>query len=344
MAGTSFDPSRALKMWFGETGRAARMSTLFQALDVRYSRTLTSSYDGAAFDPGLGFQFALGGPDGFRKTQDHLATMASFSDQFTVQTGFLLRKDLTLSALGQFSRSDNYTRRLDNTQALIEGKQQRLPDLGLGWTDSLAWLKNWEPFGRGKFRPLGWLRAITTLRVDAHFVATRSQTFVAAESADQPADLRVDDSKRYPINASIAWNDMTGGLLTNFRYEKLTTTGSHPGSLTQTQTQDLSADLSRSFPLPPSWGLRSRLRAHMGWTQHTSSSYITVQNADHPSRLTDNGTTAFNLNADTDIASNLKFSLSGAHVVSYDNNFNRKLTQFVLTMTFTLQYQTGVIR
>ena len=46
----------------------------------------------------------------------------------------------------------------------------------------------------------------------------------------------------------------------------------------------------------------------------------------------------FNINADTDVADNMTFSLQGSRVVTFDRNFNRRFVQTVITAVFQLQF------
>ena len=62
------------------------------------------------------------------------------------------------------------------------------------------------------------------------------------------------------------------------------------------------------------------------------------------SRLADNGRQAITLNADTDVADNVTFSLQSARIVTFDNNLNRRFTQYVLTATLQLSFFAGELR
>jgi hypothetical protein len=61
------------------------------------------------------------------------------------------------------------------------------------------------------------------------------------------------------------------------------------------------------------------------------------------SRLTDNGRTAVSLNADTDLADNMTFSLQASRVVTFDRNFNRRFTQTVLSAVLNIQFFGGAL-
>jgi hypothetical protein len=78
-----------------------------------------------------------------------------------------------------------------------------------------------------------------------------------------------------------------------------------------------------------------------------SSAQSWVQNrsaAAKQSRLADNGRQAINLNADADVAENLTFSLTGARIVTFDNNLNRRFSQIVFTAVLQVSFFAGEIK
>ncbi|HYV96854.1 MAG TPA: cell surface protein SprA [Gemmatimonadaceae bacterium] len=342
-AGSVFDPGRALKRWFGAQGKRAAIADRFQQLDISWSHTLTSSFDGAPFTPGFGYQFAAGGLDAFLEHENQRATIAAETQTLVFSTGFKLRNDLNLTTRMQTASTDNYTRRLDNTQAVIQGRQQTLPNIGVRWSDSLPWLKRWQPFGEGTFKPFGWMHVVSTVGFNGAFDKTRNATFAPGETADATGDRRVGLTRHYgPFSAAVNYVDV-GGLNTTFRYDLIKRTDSVPGSLTATTQREIAGDISRAFSLPRRWNLPGRLRTRFGWARTSQATFVTVSSADKPSRLADNGSTRLNLLADTDVMPRVKFSLQGTRVVTFDNNYNRRLSQMMLSAVFNLQYDIGNI-
>jgi hypothetical protein len=118
-----------------------------------------------------------------------------------------------------------------------------------------------------------------------------------------------------------------------------------PGSVTNGNSAEASAELGRTFKLPSDWNLKSGLRARLGFQQTRTKSYVeNLFAAGSRSRLTDNGRQAFTLNADTDVADNATFSIQGSRIVNFDRNFNRKLTQTVITAVLQMQFFAGDLR
>ena len=84
---------------------------------------------------------------------------------------------------------------------------------------------------------------------------------------------------------------------------------------------------------------------HLGFQQTTAQSDVSNGlAAGLQSRLADNGRRAITLNADTDIAQNLTFSLQSAQIVTFDNTLNRKLTQIVLSAILQFKFFAGEMR
>jgi hypothetical protein len=64
-----------------------------------------------------------------------------------------------------------------------------------------------------------------------------------------------------------------------------------------------------------------------------------VSRADRTSsRITDNGRYTFNIGADTEVSQSVSFSLTGARTVTFDENFNRRFTQTVISAVMNLQF------
>jgi hypothetical protein len=83
----------------------------------------------------------------------------------------------------------------------------------------------------------------------------------------------------------------------------------------------------------------------MSYQRAETQSYVSnAAAASARSRLTDNGRTAFSMNADTDVAENVTFSLQGSRVVTFDRNFNRRFTQVIVSTVFQIQFFGGALR
>ena len=97
------------------------------------------------------------------------------------------------------------------------------------------------------------------------------------------------------------------------------------------------------FRLPADWQLRSNLRTRLAYQSTGASANVANAFASgQRSRLADNGRRAISLNADTDVSENVTFSLQSAHIVTFDNNLNRRFTQVVLSAVLQIAFFAGV--
>ena len=124
-----------------------------------------------------------------------------------------------------------------------------------------------------------------------------------------------------------------------------------PGSLTLGDTKRLSFDLARNVSLPKKWNTRTgKLRTRVSYqseeTVATVGGSTAAALATEPtfSVLTNNGRRAFNVNADTDVSELLTFSLTGSHILSFDRNYNRRLTNTVVSVILTVKFFAGELR
>jgi len=326
--GANVDLPAALRAYFRDSLVTPLLVQVLQPIDIQASRSLVSAFDGAPFTPGLGYQLGWGGIDHFRTQNGLNATSAGSNAQVTLSTGLRLPLGMAVTTRMQRVSTRNWTRRLDNTLTMIDGEQRTLPDLTL----------------RLSLRPRFASRVITSLGGSLRFLNTRQSSILPSDLAGTPADVRVSRVTSTPVNGSITWNVGTG-LMTSFGVGSTHRLDSLPGSIAESRARDVSADVSRSVKVPARWKLKSEVRTRVSYQQSTAQSWVQGQSAGATrSRLSDNGRTAFNLNADADVAENLTFSLTGARIVTFDNNLNRRFSQIVFTAVLQVSFFAGEIK
>jgi len=326
--GANIDLPAALRAYLHDSLVTPVLVQMLQPVDVQASRSLVSAFDGAPFTPGLGYQLAWGGIDHFRAQNGLNATSAGVNTQLTLSTGLRLPFGLSMTTRVQRVNSRNWTRRFDNTQTVIDGEQITLPDLSLRLT----------------LRPRFASRVITSVGGSVRYLNTRQSSVVPNEMAGAPADVRVSRVNSYPVNGSITWNVGTG-LMTSFGIGTTHRVDSLPGSVAESRSRDVNADISRAIKMPARWKLKNDLRTRMSYQQSGAQSWVQNQSAaSKRSRLADNGRQAINVNADADVAENLTFSLTGARIVTFDNNLNRRFSQIVFTAVLQIAFFAGEIK
>ena len=326
--GANIDLPAALRAYLHDSLVTPALVRVLQPIDVQASRSLVSAFAGAPFTPGLGYQLGWGGIDHFRTQNGLNATSAGSNSQVRLSSGLRLPLGMALIARMQRINSRNWTRRYDNSQAIIDGQQVTLPDLTLRLT----------------LRPRFASRVITTIGGNLGYLNTRQSSVVPSELAGTPPDVRVSRVSKWPLNGSITWNVGTG-LMTSFGLGTTHRLDSLPGSIAESRSRDVSADVSRAFRMPASWKLKNDLRTRLGYQQGNAEAFVQNQNGVATrSRLADNGRQAINFNADADVAENLTFSLTGARIVTFDNNLNRRFSQLVFTAVLQISFFAGEIK
>ena len=326
--GANIDLPAALRAYLHDSLVTPVLIQVLQPIDIQASRSLVSAFDGAPFTPGLGYQLGWGGIDHFRAQNGLNATSAGTNAQVTLSTGLRLPLGLAVTTRMQRVNSRNWTRRFDNTQAVIDGEQLTLPDLTLRLT----------------LRPRFASRVITSVGGSLRYLNTRQSSVVPSELEGFPADVRVSRVTSYPINGSITWNVGTG-LMTSFGLGSTHRLDSLPGSIAESRSRDINADVSRGIKMPERWKLKNDLRTRVSYQASSAQSWVQNQSATAKrSRLADNGRQAINVNADADVAENLTFSLTGARIVTFDNNLNRRFSQIVFTAVLQVSFFAGEIK
>jgi hypothetical protein len=178
-----------------------------------------------------------------------------------------------------------------------------------------------------------------SLGANAGYAKSLATSFLPGDEFGQRPELRGSRVRTIPLNTSIAWG-FGRGLTTSAGYTMTSRTDSLPGSVADGRAEEMSVDVGRTFRFPKSLGftVENDVRARIGWQQTRASTYISDLTRGGSSRLADNGRSAVSLNADTDLSETVIFTLQGSRVITYDNNFNRRATQYVLSTVLQVQF------
>ena len=336
-AGTQLQIGRLLMARGDEKSWIHRLGKMFAPTDISWQQDITSNYDNTIFDPGVGYQFGLGGIDVFRGiTNNHLATAAGRVRNFNTIGALNLPLSLNVQSRYERGSTETWTRRsIDGFQALITSDRRTVPDISVRWS--------WRP-------PARFVKIISMLQVNGRYVVTEQQTVIPTETGGL-SDRSSQTSRSQPISGSITWAFL-GNLTTNGSVDKTHREDNRPGSLTVGDTKRMSVDLARNFPLPKKWNTRTgQMRGRFSFQSEETvatvggSSDATLSTAAPTSSvLTNNGRQAFNVNADTDLSELLTFSLTGSHVLTFDRNYNRRLSNTVLSVVLQLRFFAGELR
>ncbi|MGH7663351.1 MAG: cell surface protein SprA [Gemmatimonadaceae bacterium] len=338
-AGAVFDLGGAISRFADDSSMLRRITSVIQPVDVSYTRSLISAFDGTPLDPPLGYQLGLGGVDDFRSVSGRLATSAGVTRNLGASHALSL--PFGTSLLSRFNRvkSTNWTRRPGDAQAPVHNSSVTFPDISFRWS----------------FRPTALGGIISSVGSQVGVRHTQASTLIepiaqgggssggGGSGRGGVAERSSSDIQQYPINGSITWA-LAGGFSTSGGYSLTLREDVRPGSRTTASTRDVSVDVAKQFRPPAGWNLESDIRVRMGYQQSHSESHAFSLSTAEESRLTDNGRRSFNINADTNFDENLSFSLQGARIVTFDRNYDRRFTQTVITAVLQLDFFAGELR
>ncbi|MBA3342716.1 MAG: cell surface protein SprA [Gemmatimonadaceae bacterium] len=342
-AGVTIDLPRAAQLYADSTGRMRRMLTAIQPIDVTYNRSLISVFDQTPFAPPLSYQLAFGGVGDFRELRGRPATSAGLVTQLSANHTVLLPFGASVANRYQMINARNWTRRLDESQAIADGTQIVFPDVALRWT----------------MKPDRLRRVMSSIGGSARAVQTRQintrqpelPRFVPSGlGEDESTDLSVVADRAetlvrsYPANLSIVFAGARP-LSANLGYTISQRRETRPGLSAENANSDINVELSKPWAVPPEWKLRSDLRTRLSYQEaHGDNFVFNPLTISRESRLSDNGRRAFSFSADTDVAENLSSSFVFSRVESFDKNLNRRFTQTVLSAVMHLQFYAGDLK
>ena len=326
--GAQVNLARLANGWVRDSARIAAIDHVLLPIDFAWTRSRNSSFDGTPFTPGFAYQFGWAGENGYRDVRGVLASNAGTTSQVALNGGARLPLGLTLGLGTRRQSTRNWLIRPDRSQAVVDGDQVTLPDLSI----------------RGTWRPRGLENLLTSVSAAAGYTLSHQRYVVPSYAAGTTGDVRTGRSERYPLGASVQFAEQ-GALALAFNISSTFRTDSLPGSVADGSSHDVNAELSRVFRLPTDWKLRSNLRTRLAYQSTGSSEYVANAFATGArSRLADNGRRAISLNADTDVSEGVTFSLQSAHIVTFDNNLNRRYTQVVLSAVLQIAFFAGEMK
>ena len=333
-AAATLDLGKALVIYTPDSSIVRRVAGAFQPVDVTFNRSLQSFYDGTAVTPGLGYQFALGGQDDFRRLGGRLASSAGVSSNFAVNSTFALPFGTSISNRYTRQTTRTWSRLQDTLQRPVDGRVVTFPSLSLRWT----------------YRPPRLMqRVLTSVGANASLERTLGTSFAPSivQGGDDQNERSRSTRERLPLNGSIAWA-FAGGFTTNGSYEAGRTEEERPGSSNFGRTQSMQVDVGKTLPLPKSWNMSDKLNTRVSFqrsqTRNFARNLSAAAGVASTRPIADNGRQSINLNADTRVNEALTFSFVGSRIVNFDNQYNRRFTQLVMTAVLQLQFFAGELR
>ena len=327
--GFTMDVGRAMVIYAGDSSIARRLADYFLPVDVSYSRSLASAFDGTATDAPLSYQFGLGGVGDFRAIDDELAASANRSQNLSASGSMRLPYGMTVS--NRYLRTDSrlWTRRqpvdAEAFHGRVDNSSTTFPDARLSWN----------------YRPRRLRTVLSAVGANLAVAHSEDRSFRPRETLEGTDDLQTTDTWKYPVSGSLTWA-LLGGFSTSGGFSTGTSERTEPGGTRRlSTTRDMSVDFAKRFNTPESWGFRNGLRTRLAFQEGRSRNVLLDQATNIERQLARSGRYAFNLNADTELSDDLTFTVTGARVITYDKQNNRRFEQTILSMVFNLTFFAG---
>ena len=312
--GAQLDARRLAQALFGDSAGVVNLFGRITGLDVTYAAQQGSSFSRATDTPTAGYQFALGGFEGFRQMDGVLATSATQNTTLSTGGGAVLPLGLRATATYRLTRGVIWILRTDD-QIAITSRTREWPN------GSISWSFNPSPKLVGKL---------------VSSVATRV-------GYRQVQSLNAQPAFGLPLtpSASITW---IAGVFTSFDLSRTTSDRITAGNLFRTVRQAHNGTITFSFRPPTKGRWRSNIRTTAGYSVADNTTCLRRAGQESCVPYVDSRQTQAQLTMDTDLPSNMGAGLQMAYVLNEERQTNRKIAQFVLTAFVQLSTSVGQIR
>ncbi|HET8649797.1 MAG TPA: hypothetical protein VFL95_07135, partial [Gemmatimonadales bacterium] len=320
--GASIDLSRALRGLFGDSSGAARALARIRPIDVSQRLTRTSTFDLAAFDPGLSYQLGLGGRDRFLQQEGASAIGATEAHNTTFTAG----ADLPLG----FSGTLSYT--------LLQTLQfQRQPG---GFIETQVNQREW-PVGSVRFTHTFNGGPVSVLALSTSF-RNRSGTSTLPPAGSGSAVVNGTSSSSISPTAQIS---LRNGMALTLGYNALNQDTRANGTLTSVTQRDVTGGFNYSFRLP-SIISQTRKQVRSSLTLFSSHSLTCLERAEDPDCLTISDILHQELRGglDTDVSKSLTGGLEIGYSINEAKQFDQRTSTLYLQINFQLSLYAGDYR
>ncbi|MGH7586366.1 MAG: hypothetical protein ACREMH_08985 [Gemmatimonadales bacterium] len=319
--GASLYVERLLGGILGDSNGVVRSLRGLRPVELVFGGTRTSTFDLATFDPGLGYQLALGGLDDFLHQEDDDALGASETGRSAVTAGAELPFGFSVT----LSYSDLET---DRHQRIGE-------DFRVTTTSATEW-------------PIGTLRWARSFRR-----GPLAQFSLGASVRDRQASTRLPVIGGAPALQATESENRTRDLQFGFRNGLLLRVGYNTsdqrtqsnGNLTQQENDEVIGTINFAFQLPQSVSQSRRtIRVSTVARLANNTSCLDQPTTDDCQVISDVYRRDLLLTLDTDLGRLLTGSLQGSWAVNDAKHLNRRTNQLILTVGFTLSLFAGDFR
>jgi hypothetical protein len=319
--GASVDIGRLIRGVAGDSSAINKVLARVRPVDVSSRRVLSSSFDLAAFDPSLSYQFALGGLEDFLQQYGTRAIGASDVTVRTVTSGADLPLGVSFALSYSETDATRYQRITGATQPLVS-RQTEWPAGNVRWS---------QTFTGG---PITLLALGTTFRRRTGLSEQPAGDATTARNATTSTSLSPDLQLgfRNGMNLSASMSSV------NQRDER-------NGTSTLLDQNNFLATLSYSFRLPETFSrVRKRVNSSLqARTDHSTTCLISQDETDCV-QVSDTKNQAISANFSTDLGNLLTGAFEFGYLLNAAEHLNRRLSTIYMTISFRLALYAGDLR
>ncbi|MGH7656644.1 MAG: hypothetical protein ACREL6_00320, partial [Gemmatimonadales bacterium] len=319
--GLSMDLGISMARAFGDSSFPARLTQRFRPLEYVNRLTRGSTFDLAAFDPGLGYQLGLGGRESFLRQEGASALALSETRTNTFQTG----ADLPYGVSFTTSYSDNVTTRLQL--------------IGSSYLPTRIVQREW---------PVGTLRFNQSIRDGPVTLVGAGLTFRRREGSTTQLTSGGTNAGTSTVSNTISPDLRLGfrnGLVLTVGYNRVDQETERNGNLTRLDQDNINASASYIFRLPSALSrLRKQVRTSLSFVSRNSVNCLLVIDEEDCRVISDTRGTEFRGSMTADISSLITGGLNFGYSVNDARHLNQRISTIFLSLTAQVFFYSGDYR
>jgi hypothetical protein len=320
--GAQLDAGRLGRSVFGDSAAVARLLGRITGTDVSVSRTLASSFNRAAFEPGTAYQLAWGGTADFRRQAGLDATSASDNTSVAAAGAAGLPGGFRLASVFRRTSGTSWVLRTDR-QVPVRSSSREWPSGSFSWTTTPS------------------RNTLTSLTAQLGFRETEIRTEQPSFAGTGSTTTRTTVLALSP-GVTMTW---VGGLLTAGdatveRSEQLAA-----GNLFRSERAIYNVNVGVVVRVPTALArlpMPIRATARFSNVHNTTCLQSVGQTACVP--FVDSRQTQAQITLDTDFPPNVSAGFQMAYVVNEERQASRKIRQIVVTAFVNLSTAVGQLR
>jgi hypothetical protein len=319
--GAGVEVGRLLSRAFGDSSRVSRATRRLRPFDISDRRTRNSTFDLAAFDPGVGYQLGLGGLEAFL----HQGSDSAIGAAEVRATTFTSGADLPLG----LSFTLGYSRTRTSRFQLVSGS----------FLTSETRQREW---------PRGSVRFTRSLRGGPVSLFALGTAFRSAEGTTTTPSGEGPPIRARTFSSNItpdAQFTLRNGMVFTFSYNRLKQENLSSGNLTRVDQNDFTGGLNHAFNLPTSISrIRRTIRSQLSGVLSKSTSCLQRIGTTDCLTVSDTRRTEARASFDSDLARILTGGLSFSYSLSEAKHLDRKFSQIIITASLQLSLFSGDYR